>query len=144
MLASGHTFLRQENTTNVQRTRNKCAAGANCGQEDKKRPKKQNKAKKQLPLLKSQEQKPGSGEKAGSSACPLHVAPPAGWADHLSCLGLKPWTQPALTPHKDQLAPTLGSEQARGPVVCSWLSLCSRGPEKDLPEFLVWPFANFY
>ena len=49
-----------------------------------------------------------------------------------------------LAPHKDQLAPTVGSEQARGPVVCSWFSLCSRGPDKDLPEFLVWPFINFY
>ena len=49
-----------------------------------------------------------------------------------------------LAPHKDQLAPTVGSEQARGPVVHSWFSLCSRGPDEDLPEFLVWPFINFY
>lgn len=76
------------------------------------------------------------GEKAGSCACR--------WAGHLSCPLAQALDTPTCTPYKDQLAPTLRSEHAREPVVCSWFSPCSRGPNKDLREFLVWPFTNFY
>ena len=49
-----------------------CADNANYGQQDTKRSKN--------PTATSEEQ----GAKAGYWACPLHTAPPKGWADHLS------------------------------------------------------------
>ena len=47
-------------------------------------------------------------------------------------------------PHiRNNLTLTSGSELTR--VVCSLTPLCcSRGPIKDLPEFLVWPLITFY
>ena len=71
-----------------------------------------------------------------SSAC--------GWAGHVSCPLAQALDTPTHTPYKDQLAPTLRSEHAREPVLSSWFCLCSRGPNKDLREFLVWSFTNFY
>ena len=43
------------------------------------------------------------GAKAGYCACPLHSAPPKGWADHLSHpSGLTRRHTPTLTPYKEQ------------------------------------------
>ena len=76
----------------------------------------------------------GSGAKAGHCACPLHSAPPKGWADHLS--HPSGWT-PGPTPIRNQLAPPQGvSEQGKLLLVLPPLC-CSRGPNKALPGFLV-------
>ena len=39
---------------------------------------------------------------------------------------------------------SLRSEWAREPLTCSHSPCGSRGPNKALPEFLVWPLVNFY
>ena len=84
------------------------------------------------------------GAKAGHCACPLHSTPPKGWADHLShTSGPTPGHTPTLTPYKKPARPPSGSKQGNLLLVLA-PPCCSRGPNKALPEFLVWPPVNFY
>ena len=78
-----------------------------------------------------------SGAKVGYCACPLHSTLPKRWADHLSHpSNLTPGPTPTLTP-------LWGSEQGKLLLVFA-PPCCSRGPNKALPKFLVWPLINFY
>ena len=99
----------------------------------------------QLPLLKNLDQKLGVGEKAGCCSCPMEKTPLKGWADHLSRpSSLIPGHSPILSPYKEQVAPSWGVSEQGNLLVVLTLQCHSRGPNKALPEFLVWPLINFY
>ena len=67
-----------------------------------------------------------------------------GWANHPShASGPTPGHTPTLTPYKEPAHPLLGNEQ--GNLLLVFVPPCgSRGPNKALPEFLVWPLINFF
>ena len=91
----------------------------------------------QLPLLKSQEPKQGVGSKSRV----LCMSPA-----HSTTKGVGGPTSghaPTLIPYKQPAHPTSGREQGKLLHVLSALC-CSGGPNKALPEFLVWPLINFY
>ena len=97
------------------------------------------KTKTQLPLLESWDQKQGDVH----AACTHHhergrkPSKPPLWND--------PWTHLTFTPYKEQAHPSSRSKPAREPVTCSHCPPCwHKGPNKALPEFLVWPLINFY
>ena len=48
---------------------------------------------------------------------------------------------PGLTPPHP---PARGASQLGSLLFVLTLPLCSKGPNKALPEFLVWPLINFY
>ena len=142
MFVSGCTLLRQRNRTQLQGTKKNVQLGLTVDSKIK-NTRKQNKTKQ--PTATSEE--PGAKAGVGRESRVLCLHPALSTTYGVGGSSRLPLAQAlgtVLAPHKDQLAPTVGSEQVRGPVVCSWFSLCSRGPDKDLPEFLVWPFINFY
>ena len=84
------------------------------------------------------------GAKAGYWACPLHSPRPERWAKHESYLSSPtPGHTPTLPPCKEPAHSPSASEQTREGVVLA-PSCGSRGPNKALPEFLLWPLVNFY
>ena len=95
----------------------------------------------QLPLLKSLEQKQGVGSKSKVLRMPPAHTTTYGVGKHLSHPS---GDTPTLTPYKEPACPCSGSEQTRESVVCSRSPLLQQGPNKALPEFLVWPPVNFY
>ena len=85
-----------------------------------------------------------AGSKSRVLCMPLYSTPPKEWAKHLSHpSSLTPGRTPTLTPYREPVCPSLESEQGNLLLVLAphW---CSRGPNKALPEFLVWPLINFY
>ena len=84
------------------------------------------------------------GSKAGYCPWSLHIAPPGGWADHLSHpSSLNHGPTPTLTPFKGPACPLSASEQ--GNLLRVFIPLCcSMSPSTALPEFLVWPLISFY
>ena len=101
--------------------------------------------KTQLLLFKSSEQNTGSAAKAGYCACPLHTPPPKGWAKPLSHPPARPLDTPLPSPHiRNKLAPPRGASKQENLLFDLAPRCCSRGPNKALPEFLVWPLINFY
>ena len=91
----------------------------------------------------------GSGAKAGYCACPLHTTSPKGWANHLSHRSSRtPGHTLTLTPCKEQARPSTpwpqGASQQGNLLFVLTPPCCRKGPNKALPEFLVWPLINFY
>ena len=86
------------------------------------------------------------GAKPGYCPCPLHTTPPKGWAKHLSHpSGQTPGHSPTLTPYKGQAHhPHQGANKQGKLLFVLAPPCCSGGPNKALPEFLVWPLINFY
>ena len=85
----------------------------------------------------------GYGAKAGYCACPLHIPPPKGWANHLSePSGETPGHTPTLGPYKEQACPPSGSQH--GNMLLVLHPCCCSTPVKALPDFPVWPLVNFY
>ena len=82
------------------------------------------------------------------SANQLHMPPciqhHQGWVNHLSHPSrLTPGPMPTITPYKEPAHPSLGSEQGLLLLVLT-TPYCITGPNRALPEFLVWPLINFY
>ena len=78
-----------------------------------------------------------SGAKAEYGTHPLHSTPPRGWADHPSHPHPHPIQETSLPYHQGSC------KQGKWASVLTTHCGC-RGPRKALPEFLVWPLANFY
>ena len=76
------------------------------------------------------------GAKAEDGACPLHPAPPKGWAEPLSSPPADPWTHPTLSPCEEPAHPR---ESEQGDLFVLAASCCGREPSKALPELLIWP-----
>ena len=136
MFAPGHTSPRatKYKETVLKNTAKNSCVHEQLGQIPEKRSRKTKKT--QLPLLKSLEQK------TGHWACPLHTPPPKGWTNHLSHpSGLTPGHTPTLTPYEKQVCHPLREWTSKG-TCCVFCR--SRGRNKALPEFLVWPLVNFY
>ena len=104
-------------------------------QKDQKKP--------QLSPLKSQEKTLDVWSKSRVLRMPPALNSTEGWAKTPKPL-LWPdaWTHLFPHPIRNQLAPASGSEQGNLLLVFapSW---GRRGPNKGLPEFLVWPLVNF-
>ena len=65
------------------------------------------------------------------------------WVKHVSHLSSPtPGHTPTLPPCKEPAYSPSASEQTREPVLLP--SCGSRGPNKALPEFLLWPLVSFY
>ena len=65
-------------------------------------------------------------------------------AKHLSQpSGQTPRCTPTLIPYKVPAWPDSGEGASKG-IWCLFSHLCSRGPSKALPDFLVWLLINFY
>ena len=136
-----HLSSSKTNTEKLYGTKNNCVhaqLGQILDQEIKRRPKK--------PTATSEE--PGTKTGCRSKSRVLRM-PPAlsttnGWAEHLSHpSGPTPGHTPTLTPHKEPACPPSGSEQ--GNLLLVFAPSCGgRGPNKALPEFLIWPLVNFY
>ena len=89
----------------------------------------------QLPLLKSWEQKRGSGTKAGYSTCHLHSTPTRGGQTTQATPLARPIDTPLPSPHKrNQLSPAQGASKES--LTCSHSPCCSRGPSKAWISFL--------
>ena len=85
------------------------------------------------------------GAKAGYCTCPLCTTPPKGWAKHLSHpSGLTSGYTPTLTPYNEQARqrPPQGASKHGNLLFVLTPASFSRGPNKALPEFLVWPLTN--
>ena len=100
--------------------------------------------KNQLPLLKSWEQKQG----VRRNSRVLHLPPAYNTTKEVSKPPKTPlwsnlWQPPTLTPYKEPTCPQLGEEQGNLLFVLI-PHCCSRGHNKALPEFLVWPLISFY
>ena len=119
-------LFQQQNTKKLYGTENNCAcaAGANSGPKDIKRP-----TNPYCHFLKSQEQKQGT-------LCPLHTPPLERWAAGIPS-SLIPGHTPTLIPHSSG---DLGNLLLVFSLPCSWC----RNTDKALAEFLVWPLVNFY
>ena len=85
----------------------------------------------------------GQEQKQGTTRF-LHTAPPRGWADHLSRLSVSSANQPLPSPYlRNQPHPP--RRASKGTCFLFLLpSCCSLSPNKDLPEFLIWPLISFY
>ena len=94
--------------------------------------------KTQLPLLQSQEQKQGT-----THAPYTHTAKRVGKIPK-SALQPEPWTLPLLSHQiKSQLIPSQQADK-QGTLLSVLKYPCySRGPNKALSEFLVWPLVKF-
>ena len=79
------------------------------------------------------------GAKAGYCACPLHPAPPKGWAKHLSHpSGLTPGHIPTLTPYKEPAcAPAWGAGAPVKPCLNFLTGLLSISIDWGRPRTLV-------
>ena len=99
----------------------------------------------QLPLLKSQKQKQGvRSKKQHTEHVPCTQHDQRGGQTPKPPLWSGPGTHPYLHPDKERApSPSLGSEQGNVLLVFT-PTCCSRGPNKGLPEFFVWPLINFY
>ena len=85
------------------------------------------------------------GTKPGYCMCPLHITPPKGWANHLSCpSGLPLDPSPIFIIYKETSLP-LSWEISKGNCYLFLLSATATGtPIKLFLVFFVWPFINFY
>ena len=84
--------------------------------------------------------------KAGCWAWTLHTTPPERWANlgnHSSNPTSGHTLPPTLYKEQCRLPHLLGNKQGNLLLIFT-PSCCSRSPNKALPEFLVWPFINFY
>ena len=134
-------LLQQQNTKKLYGTKNN-SVHAQLGQILRKKIQKDSKT--ELPPLKSREQKQGIRNKSRVLCMPAACTPLEGWAEHLSRPSSPtPEYTPTLTPYKEPARPALGSEQ--GNLLLVFTPSCDcRGPNKALPEFLVWSLVNFY
>ena len=99
-----------------------------------------------LPILKSLEQKQGVGSKSSVLSMPVALNTSRGvgrppqprlWPD--------PWTHPYPHPIQGTSSRTLGGASKQGNLLFVLAPrCCSRGPNKALPAFVVWPLVNFY
>ena len=80
----------------------------------------------------------GVGSKSNVVSISWHTAPPMGWADHLNQPLVQPLNLPYPHPYIRQLSGADG-----GLLFVLTPPCCGRGPNKTLPEFLVWPLINF-
>ena len=73
-----------------------------------------------------------------------HTSPPMKWANHLSLpSGPTHGYAATLCPHKEPTHPSSGSKEENLLLVFA-LPCCSRGPNKALPRFFIWPLISFY
>ena len=93
--------------------------------------------KTKTPTANSEGQKQGTANDSCTHTC-------KGWANHLSYpLSPSHWSGPALTSFKAPAYPP--SENKQGHLFHVFPPLWYNvSPDKALPEFLVWPFINFY
>ena len=85
------------------------------------------------------------GAKAGYCTCPLHIPPPKRWANQLSHPSCPtPGLTTTLTPHKEPAHPLWWVSQQGNLLLVFAPLCCSRGSNKALLKFLVWPLVNFH